>query len=79
MGRYPLGGYAMAYAVEPFKKDQFQGAVPMMYAATMTEKSGEYICPPAIPEPGNKLAQSEELADNLMELTNKLVGDKIKG
>lgn len=28
--------------MEPFKKDQFMGAVSALYCATTTEKSGEY-------------------------------------
>ncbi|KAI2469982.1 NAD(P)-binding protein [Annulohypoxylon bovei var. microspora] len=73
---FPLGGYAMAVGMEPFKKDQFEGAVSTMFAATCTEESGQYICPPAVPEPGSKLSQDEILADNLMNLTWKIVTDK---
>ncbi|KAL2128340.1 hypothetical protein VTI74DRAFT_9301 [Chaetomium olivicolor] len=73
---FPLGGYAMAYGIEPFKKDQFEGAVPTIYAVTMTDKSGQYICPPAIPEAGSELSQSDELADRLMELTRNIVREK---
>ncbi|KAI0841357.1 NAD(P)-binding protein [Hypoxylon sp. FL0890] len=75
---FPLGGYAMAYGIEPFKKDQFEGAVSSMFAATCTKNSGEYICPPAVPEPGSKLSQDEGLADRLMELTWKVVMEKTK-
>jgi NAD(P)-dependent dehydrogenase (short-subunit alcohol dehydrogenase family) len=75
---FPRAGYAMAVGMEPFKKDQFEGAVPTMYVTTVTEKSGEYICPPAVPESGNKLAQDAELADRLMELTRKVVMEKTK-
>jgi len=78
MPRYPLAGYGMKAGMEPFKKDQFQGATPMMYCATVTTKSGEYICPPATPEPGSELARSDELADNLMELTRKVVMEKTR-
>lgn len=74
--RFPLGGYGMAVAMEPFKKDQFEGAVPTIYAVTTTTESGQYICPPAIPEPGSQLAQSDELADRLMELTKKVILEK---
>ena len=73
---FPLAGYAMSVAMEPFKKDQFEGAMPTMYVATVTTKSGEYVCPPAIPEAGSKLSQDETLADRLMELTRKIVMDK---
>ncbi|KAI1645988.1 NAD(P)-binding protein [Daldinia loculata] len=73
---FPLG--AMAVGLEPFKKDQFQGAVSTMFAATYTGDSGQYICPPAVPEPGSKLAQDDALGDRLMELTWKVVMDKMK-
>ncbi|KAH8176935.1 short chain dehydrogenase domain-containing protein [Sarocladium implicatum] len=75
---YPLGGYAMSVGMEPFKKDQFEGAVSIVYAATAIKESGQYICPPAVPEPGSKLAQDDELADRLMELTRKVVTEKTK-
>ncbi|GAB7364079.1 hypothetical protein MBLNU230_g4631t1 [Neophaeotheca triangularis] len=75
---FPLGGYAMSTGLQPFKKNQFEGALSTLYAATVTDKSGEYICPPAIPEPGNELAQSQELAEQLMKLTRDLVTEKTK-
>lgn len=68
----------MSYGVEPFKKDQFEGAVPTVFAVTTAQESGQYICPPAIPEKGSALSQSDELADNLMELTRKVVRDKTR-
>ena len=73
---YPLGGYAMSVGMKPFKKDNFQGAVSTIYAATKTTKSGEYICPPAVPEPGSKLANDEQLGENMMKLTRELVKEK---
>ncbi|MCJ1386393.1 hypothetical protein MMC17_009519 [Xylographa soralifera] len=73
---YPLGGYAMSVGMAPFKKDNFQGAVSTMFAATKTTKSGEYICPPAIPEPGNELSQNEELGEQLMKLTIEIIKEK---
>lgn len=69
----------MSHGLEPFKKDQFEGAVPTVYAITMADKSGQYICAPAIPEAGSDLSQSEELADNLMELTRNVVNEKLRG
>lgn len=75
---FPLGGYAMSVGMEPFKKDQFEGCVSAVFAATVTDKGGQYICPPAVPEPGNKLAQDEELGDRLMELTRKVIVEKTK-
>jgi len=73
---FPLGGYAMSVGLEPFKKDQFQGAVSALFAATKTTKSGEYICPPATPESGSELAQSVELQENLMRLTREVIKEK---
>lgn len=75
---YPLGGYGMSVGLEPFKKDQFQGAVSMVFAATTTTGSGQYICPPAIPEPGSALSQDDELADRLMKLTREVVMEKTR-
>ncbi|KAI8263494.1 putative oxidoreductase bli-4 [Colletotrichum sp. SAR 10_77] len=75
---YPLGGYAMAVGMEPFKKSQWEGAVSAVFAATAIKESGQYICPPAIPEAGNKLAQDEKLADQLMELTRKIITEKTR-
>ncbi|KAI1330946.1 hypothetical protein F5Y16DRAFT_408392 [Xylariaceae sp. FL0255] len=75
---YPLAGYAMATALEPFKKDQFEGAVSTMFAATTTQGSGEYICPPAVPESGSSLAQDDALGDKLMDLTRKVVMEKTR-
>ncbi|KAI0128139.1 retinol dehydrogenase 12 [Hypoxylon sp. NC0597] len=75
---FPLGGYAMAYGMEPFKKNQFEGAVSSMFAATYTKDSGQYICPPSVPELGSKLSQDDGLADRLMELTSKVVMEKTK-
>jgi len=73
---YPLGGYAMSVGMKPFKKNQFEGCVSAMYAATKTEKSGQYICPPAVVEPGSKMFQDEQLAENLMKLTTEIVREK---
>jgi NAD(P)-dependent dehydrogenase (short-subunit alcohol dehydrogenase family) len=75
---YPLGGYAMSYGFAPFKKTQFEGAVSTMFAATKTEGTGEYICPPAIREPGSDLANNDKLGDQLMDLTWKIVKEKTK-
>ncbi|KAK4237255.1 hypothetical protein C8A03DRAFT_34786 [Achaetomium macrosporum] len=75
---FPAGGYAMSHGIEPFKKDQFEGSVPTVYAATVTNDSGQYICPPAIPEEGSAQSQSEELAERLMELTRNIVREKTR-
>ncbi|KAK2674991.1 hypothetical protein RAB80_009975 [Fusarium oxysporum f. sp. vasinfectum] len=75
---YPLAGYAMSTGMEPFKKDQFQGATSSVFAATITDKSGQYICPPAVPESGNELSQNEQLGEQLMELTRKVISDRFE-
>ncbi|KAF2800476.1 retinol dehydrogenase 12 [Melanomma pulvis-pyrius CBS 109.77] len=75
---YPLGGYLMSYGMQPFKKTQFEGCVSTMFAATTTEKSGEYICPPAIVERGSDLANDDSLGERLMDLTWKVVKEKTK-
>jgi NAD(P)-dependent dehydrogenase (short-subunit alcohol dehydrogenase family) len=75
---YPLGGYAMSTALAPFKKDQFEGCVSAMFAATKTDKSGQYICPPAIVEPGSAQANDVQLGEQLMDLTWKIVKEKTK-
>lgn len=56
--------------------DQFEGCVPAIYAATATERSGKFICGPARIEDGSELAQSNELAEQLMRLTEQLVREK---
>lgn len=68
----------MSVLMEPFKKDQFEGAVPMMFAATATEKSGQYICSPCVPEDGSELARNDKLGDQLMEFTRRLIKEKTK-
>ena len=73
---FPLGGYAMSVGMEAFKKDQFQGAVSTVFAATKTEKSGQYICPPAVPEAGSAQSQDEQLGENLMKLTREIVKER---
>jgi len=74
---YPLGGYAMSVGMKPLKKDQWQGCVSAVFAATKTERSGEYICPPAVPEKGNDLFQRDDLAESLMALTRNVVKEKM--
>ncbi|KAI1877780.1 hypothetical protein JX265_003788 [Neoarthrinium moseri] len=75
---YPLGGYAMSIGMEPFKKNQFEGAVSTIFAATTITESGQYICPPAVPESGSELAQDDALADRLMDLTRRTVMEKTR-
>lgn len=73
---YPVMGYLNSVVLNPLKKDQFQGCVSTIYAATKTTKSGEYICPPAIPEHGSALSHDEELAERLMKLTRDIIKEK---
>lgn len=73
---YPLGGYGMSVGIKPLKKDIMQGCVSTVYAATKTEKSGAYLCPPAVSEQGSALAQDEQLGENLMKLTRDVVKEK---
>ncbi|KAL8927378.1 MAG: hypothetical protein Q9172_001376 [Xanthocarpia lactea] len=73
---YPLGGYAMSVGMAPLKKDIWMGCVSTLFAATKTSKSGEYICPPAVPEKGSDLSQDEELGERLMKLTRDVIKEK---
>ena len=73
---YPLAGYAMSVGMAPLKKNIMQGCVSTVFAATTTTKSGEYICPPAVPESGSAMAQDEQLGEILMKLTRELVKEK---
>ena len=76
MEPYPRAGHLMKDVLSPFKKDQFEGCVSTVYAATTVEKSGMYICPPADPEPGSELARNDELGEQLMKLTREIVKEK---
>lgn len=73
---YPLAGYGMSVALATSKKDIFEGALSALFSATKTEKSGEYVCPPAAPETGSELANDDQLAENLMKLTRELIVEK---
>ena len=66
----------MSVAMAPLKKNIMQGCVSTVFAATKTDKSGQYICPPAVPESGNELAQDDQLGERLMKLTRELVKEK---
>ncbi|RSL69580.1 hypothetical protein CEP53_002163 [Fusarium sp. AF-6] len=76
--RYPLAGYMVSTVMEPFKKDQFEGAMSAAFAATATQFSGEYLCCPATPELGSHLSQDHKVQENLMELTRKIISDKFE-
>lgn len=73
---YPVAGHAMSTLMAPLKKDQWQGCVSIVFAATKVEKSGLYICPPAVPESGTAMAQDEALGEQLMKLTKEIVMEK---
>lgn len=75
---FPLAGYGMSVVVAQFNKDQFMGATSALFCATKTEMSGQYICPPAIPEEGSSQFQDDELMENLMVLTEKVIKEKTK-
>lgn len=72
---YPIAGYVLSVGA-PLKKNIWQGCVSTVFVATKTTKSGEYICPPAVPESGIHMAQDEELGERLMKLTRDLVKEK---
>lgn len=73
---YPVAGYGMSVLMKPLKKDQWEGATPLLYVTTKTTKSGEYVCPPCIVEPGSELARDPELGEQLMNLTREIVRTK---
>ncbi|KAF1989415.1 NAD(P)-binding protein [Aulographum hederae CBS 113979] len=70
---YPIMGYGMSKVMKPFKKDQWMGCASLLFVSTKTEKSGEYVCPPAVPEPGSEMARDEGLGEQLMKLTGELI------
>lgn len=74
---YPVAGYVMSAAMKPFKKDFIQGCVSTVFAATKTTGSGQYICPPAVPESGIAMAQDEALGEQMMKLTREVVREKM--
>jgi NAD(P)-dependent dehydrogenase (short-subunit alcohol dehydrogenase family) len=77
---YPVAGYAMSVGMKPFKKSIWDGCVSAVFCATKTEGSGEYVCPPAIPEKGSAVYEDKEgrLAERLMELTRAVVAEKTR-
>lgn len=40
---FPIMGYGVSTLLDPFKKDQFEGCVSTMFAATVTMGSGQ-VC-----------------------------------
>lgn len=73
---YPIGGYVMSTGMSPLKKDFWQGCVSTVFASTKTMSSGQYICPPAVPESGSSMAQDDQLGENLMKLTRDVIKEK---
>lgn len=73
---YPVLGSLMSVAMKPLKKDIWMGSVSTVYAATKTARSGEYITPPKIVEPGSELSRDDELGEQLMRLTRETVREK---
>lgn len=69
---FPILGWGnnMMY---PIKKDIWDAACSVMYVATKTENTGEYVCPPAIPEPGSEQARDVELGERLMKTTREIL------
>jgi NAD(P)-dependent dehydrogenase (short-subunit alcohol dehydrogenase family) len=72
---FPVLGWANN-ALYPVKKDIWDAAVSVTYAATKTEKTGEYVCPPAIPEPGSEMSRDDVLGEQLMALTHEVLKSK---
>jgi len=75
---YPLLGYGMSVAMKPFQKTQFEGCVSTMFASTVTQESGQYICPPCIVEKGSDKANDPQLAEQMMKLCREVVEQKTK-
>lgn len=75
---YPLLGFGMSVGMKPFQKTQFDGCKSSIFAATVTNDSGQYICPPCIVEKGSDKANDPQLAENLMKLTRELVESKTR-
>ncbi len=44
----------------------------------MTDKSGQYMCPPAVPESGSGLARDGSLADRVVRLRRQVIMEKMK-
>lgn len=74
---FPVLGYGMSVGMKVFKKDQWDGCISAVFAATKTMESGKYFCPPAIPEEGSSLYQDYELAESLMKLTEEIIREKM--
>lgn len=73
---YPILGNVMSVGMKPVKKSQWEGSTSTLYAAAVTEKSGEYVCPPATVESGSELSRDPELGEQLMKLTREIVRSK---
>jgi len=71
---YPIRGNAMKFM--PLKKDIYEGALSALYAATVTDGSGQYIVNPSIPEDGSEMARDEAWSERLMKLTQQILKSK---
>ena len=69
---FPILGYGMNL-LNPIKKDIFQGCVSAMYCATQLSKGGNFICPPAVPEPGPEKSRDEDMQDRLARLSKQVI------
>lgn len=76
---FPVAGYGMSAAMKPLKKDIWMGCVSSVFAATAVQKSGLYICPPAVEEEGSELARDAKLGEQLMSLTREIVKEEFGG
>ena len=68
----------MSTMMKPFQKDQFEGGISAVFAATAIESTGEYVCPPAVVEQGSAQSQDEALGEQLMKLTREIVREKTR-
>jgi len=75
---FPRLGYAMSVGAAPLKKTPLEGCVSAMFAATATLASGQYLCPPAIVEPGSAMANDVALGERLMALTVRVLREKTR-
>lgn len=51
--------------MERFKKTPEEGCLSMLYCATTTKQSGQYVCPPAVVEEGSALSQDAALGEQV--------------
>jgi hypothetical protein len=72
-------GYMNSVVLNPLKKTPMEGALSTLYAATVFEDTGKYICPPAaVEKPTGEKATDMQLAENLMKLAKEVITEKSK-